>query len=155
MATTLNGPKWTTAKVTGLAMRISMAVNLAVGVILIVVGVKLENPPAHYPSIIFIVTGALNLLATLLGLWGSYHKKRILGFFLMVEGVSVLIQLVFFFLLLFKFGNVVDAIVIISNGVDEVRLRQVTPIPTLHTLVTMECLQACSAPCSPSVAFLT
>ena len=98
------------ARVTGLAMRISVAIFLLVGIALIVFGCVVQNPPKKFAAAMFVVVGSLNIFGSLLGLWGSYHKHRILLLFLAVGGLSVILQIAFDIALLVAFDKCVDAI---------------------------------------------
>lgn len=58
----------------------------------------------------FVVLGCLNIFSSLLGFWGSYHKKRVLLGFMVCGGFSILLQIGLVLSLLFAFTPVSEAI---------------------------------------------
>ncbi|GLC37699.1 hypothetical protein PLESTM_000637700 [Pleodorina starrii] len=97
-------------RASGIAMRIAIFFNLAIGVALIVFGCKVQNPPKDFAPVAFVILGTLNLFSSLLGFWGSYHKKRVLMGFLVCGGFSTLLQIGLVIALLFSFDTVMDKI---------------------------------------------
>lgn len=84
--------KWMHQHNTGLAMRIAVGFNFAVGIALIAFGCSIQNPPTAYPPVMFVFVGSLNMFASVAGFWGSYNKKLLLLLFLGVGGLSLLLQ---------------------------------------------------------------
>ena len=72
---------------------------------------SVQNPPKQFAPVAFVILGCLNLFASLLGFWGSYHKKRVLLGFMVCGGISVLLQIALVLALLFSFENVAKSIV--------------------------------------------
>ncbi|EFJ45527.1 hypothetical protein VOLCADRAFT_105984 [Volvox carteri f. nagariensis] len=96
-------------------MRIAIFFNVVIGIVLIVFGCKVQNPPKDFAPVMFVILGTLNLFASLLGFWGSYHKKRVLVGFLACGGFSTLLQVGLILALLFAFDSVVEKIEPRSN----------------------------------------
>ncbi|GIL84826.1 hypothetical protein Vretimale_14369 [Volvox reticuliferus] len=94
------------ARASGICMRIAIFFNLVIGVALIVFGCKVQNPPKDAAPVMFVVLGTFNLFASLLGFWGSYHKKRVLVGFLICGGLSTLLQIALVLALLFALDSV-------------------------------------------------
>mmetsp|Transcript_9777 Transcript_9777/g.24362 ORF Transcript_9777/g.24362 Transcript_9777/m.24362 type:complete len:222 (-) Transcript_9777:3-668(-) len=108
----------------GIAMRICIAFFLVIGILFIIFGCMLQNPPRAYAPGMFVAVGSFNLFAALVGFWGSYNKKRALLVFLGVGGFSTILQIVLFVTLLTVFDKVVEAIKKASqmDDVQEARL---------------------------------
>lgn len=94
----------------GFAMRVSVFFFIAVGVGLIVMGTSIQNPPTEYAPAFMVAVGAINLFASMAGFWGSYNKKRVLMVFIILGGLSVLLQIAFEISLFFIFDKVVQQI---------------------------------------------
>ncbi|MEW5307988.1 MAG: hypothetical protein WDW36_010354 [Sanguina aurantia] len=114
--------KWMHQHNTGVAMRIAVGFNFAVGIALIAFGCSIQNPPSAYPPVMFVFVGSLNMFASVAGFWGSYNKKLLLLLFLGVGGLSLLLQVAFEISLQFIFDKVVD---------------QISPITQIHTNATI------------------
>ncbi|KXZ49743.1 hypothetical protein GPECTOR_19g194 [Gonium pectorale] len=92
-------------------MRVAIFANFGVGIAFIVFGCQVQNPPKSFAPVMFVILGTLNLFASLLGFWGSYHKKRVLVGFLGCGGFSILLQIGLILSLLFAFEDVAKKIV--------------------------------------------
>lgn len=99
------------ARFTKLLMRAASVIYMLVGIALIVFGCVIQKPPKAWAPALFVTVGSLNLFASLLGLWGSYHKRRILLFFIVFAGLSVAIQIAFDIGLIVSFNGAVNAVV--------------------------------------------
>lgn len=91
-------------------MRIAIFCHVAIGVGLIIFGCSVQNPPKDFAPVMFVILGTLNLFSSLLGFWGSYHKKRVLVGFLVCGGFSVLLQIALELALLFAFDDVLKQV---------------------------------------------
>ncbi|GFR51248.1 hypothetical protein Agub_g13623 [Astrephomene gubernaculifera] len=98
------------ARASGIAMRIAIFFNFVFGIAFIVFGCKVQNPPKDFAPVMFVIMGTLNMFASLLGFWGSYHKKRVLVGFLACGGFSIILQIALITALLFAFESVVGRI---------------------------------------------
>ncbi|KAG2427731.1 hypothetical protein HXX76_012056 [Chlamydomonas incerta] len=92
-------------------MRIAVFFSCVIGVAYIIFGCKVQNPPKDFAPVMFVILGVLNIFASLLGFWGSYHKKRVLLGFLVCGGFSILLQIALVLALLFAFDKVTAKIV--------------------------------------------
>lgn len=72
-------------------------------------GLTVAPPCLHAVS--FVVLGSLNLAASLIGFWASFHKKKLLMGFLVCGGVSTLLQIGLTLSLLLAFEQVLSRIV--------------------------------------------
>ncbi|KAG2491711.1 hypothetical protein HYH03_009874 [Edaphochlamys debaryana] len=100
----------TCAKASGIMMRLAVFFSVVIGVCLIIFGCKVQNPPKDFAPVMFVILGTLNLFASLLGFWGSYHKKRVLVGFIACGGFSVVLQIALVLALLFSFDTVAKAV---------------------------------------------